>query len=411
MVSTHSSNQQYLSSEFPSKNPMDNSKSPLAMLAKTCETIGLPDPPAKKLSSPKSKDCSPASSNASGDKKEDMSPNSIKTKKDLDSKSPRSISVNEKKLFGSEPSTSMCTQFGPAAFPMMSRCFPGIGAFPGAAPFGMPFAYPPASPYAMPPTMPFPGAPGAMPPMHGHHNGRPCVTPGCNSCTPVLPSSAEMMMMPNLAQSFFAAYSNPLLAAGMTGPTSVPTSMASQLAAYQSMMAAACGQNKNICSFPDPNGQNGHCGKSFATSDELTAHMKSHMTTTNAPSSVPASSSTTTTPVHTVTNSSISAIGRSETPKKSRASPKAPTLMYGSNNAAAAMRFHPYMKNPAAAAAAQMMAASAATSPAALNAAMAASMGGAAGMPPFGMPMPPFNPATLQAMYAQQRLMGTIPHH
>lgn len=35
-------------------------KSPLAMLEKTCETIGLPDTPAKK-SSPKSKDTSPSS--------------------------------------------------------------------------------------------------------------------------------------------------------------------------------------------------------------------------------------------------------------------------------------------------------------------------------------------------------------
>lgn len=34
-------------------------KSPLAMLEKTCETIGLPDTPAKKAS-PKHKDISPA---------------------------------------------------------------------------------------------------------------------------------------------------------------------------------------------------------------------------------------------------------------------------------------------------------------------------------------------------------------
>lgn len=34
-------------------------KSPLAMLEKTCETIGLPDTPAKK-SSPKNKDSSPS---------------------------------------------------------------------------------------------------------------------------------------------------------------------------------------------------------------------------------------------------------------------------------------------------------------------------------------------------------------
>ncbi|KAK0398025.1 hypothetical protein QR680_002393 [Steinernema hermaphroditum] len=405
MVSTHSNNQ-YLSDCLPT-NPMDNNKSPLAMLAKTCETIGLPDPPTKKLSSPKSKDCSPASSNASSDKKDDMSPNSIKAKKDVDSKSPRSTSVNDKKVFGSEPSTSMCTQFGPA-FPMISRCFPGMAAFPGATAFAMPFAYPPTGPY-MPPGMPFPGAPGTMPPMPGHHNGRPCVTPGCTTCAPVLaPSSTDMMMMPNIAQSFFAAYSNPLLAAGMTAATSVPTSMASQLAVYQSMMAAACGQNKNVCSFPDPSGQNGHCGKSFATSDELTAHMKSHMTGATVPSTV-SSSPSATTPVNTLNGSVAPAISRAETPKKARASPKAPGIMYNSNATAAAMRFHPYMKNPAAAAAAQMMAASATSSPVALNAAMAASMGGA-GMPPFGVPMPPFNPAALQAMYAQQRLMGTMPH-
>ncbi|KAK0398024.1 hypothetical protein QR680_002393 [Steinernema hermaphroditum] len=368
MVSTHSNNQ-YLSDCLPT-NPMDNNKSPLAMLAKTCETIGLPDPPTKKLSSPKSKDCSPASSNASSDKKDDMSPNSIKAKKDVDSKSPRSTSVNDKKVFGSEPSTSMCTQFGPA-FPMISRCFPGMAAFPGATAFAMPFAYPPTGPY-MPPGMPFPGAPGTMPPMPGHHNGRPCVTPGCTTCAPVLaPSSTDMMMMPNIAQSFFAAYSNPLLAAGMTAATSVPTSMASQLAVYQSMMAAACGQNKNVCSFPDPSGQNGHCGKSFATSDELTAHMKSHMTGATVPSTWPPQSAV----------------------QRPRRKPERV----------------PRLPNPAAAAAAQMMAASATSSPVALNAAMAASMGGA-GMPPFGVPMPPFNPAALQAMYAQQRLMGTMPH-
>uniref|UniRef100_A0A1I7YYZ6 C2H2-type domain-containing protein n=1 Tax=Steinernema glaseri TaxID=37863 RepID=A0A1I7YYZ6_9BILA len=408
MVSTHNSKQYLAAAECLPVNPMDNSKSPLAMLAKTCETIGLPDPPAKKLSSPKSKDCSPAGSNASGDKKEDMSPNSLKSKKDVDSKSPRSTSVSDKKVFGSEPSTSMCSQFGPA-FPMMSRCFPGMAAFPGATPFAMPFGYPPGPGY-MAPGMAFHGAGGPMAPMApGHHNGRPCVTPGCTSCS-LAQNGAEMMMMPNLAQSFFAAaaYSNPLLAAGMTVPSSVPSSMASQLAAYQSMMEAACGQNKNVCSLPDPNGTNGHCGKSFATSDELTAHMKTHMAPHSIASNIPSSSSASTTSVNTLSTSTLPAVSRAETPKKARASPKTPSVMYSSNNAAAAaaMRFHPYMKNPAAAAAAAHMMAS--NSPAALNAAMA-SMGGAA-MPHFGMPMPPFNPAALQAMYAQQRLMGTMPH-
>lgn len=41
-------------------------KSPLAMLEKTCETIGLADTPAKK-SSPKSKDTSPSNENKKKD--------------------------------------------------------------------------------------------------------------------------------------------------------------------------------------------------------------------------------------------------------------------------------------------------------------------------------------------------------
>lgn len=67
-------------------------KNPLAMLEKTCETIGLPDTPAKKSqSSPKAKDGSPTNDG----KKEEQ--NGVAKKKDDAAKSPKA-SAPEKKV-------------------------------------------------------------------------------------------------------------------------------------------------------------------------------------------------------------------------------------------------------------------------------------------------------------------------
>jgi hypothetical protein len=397
MVSVHSVQQQQPPPQYITdfNSPMPSmDKSPLAMLEKTCETIGLPDTPAKKVS-PKTKD----------------SPSSDGKKKDLETivtKSPRLNpipSVDKKMMMpGCEPSTSMAAQmFNPN---MMQRCFP----FPGAAGMQNPMAgagpmgYNPAmmAQYMMPQFMP----PTSMPPMMmtpHMPNGRPCVQPGCQTCAAY--SMAAFMPPDVMSQlSMLAAYSNN------------PAAM--NIAAMSSMNSG-----RHVCTY---SGGNGPCGKTFSTEGDHFAHLKSHVAE-NAAEQKAASR----------------AASRNSTPdKKTLISPK-----NGTNN-----RFHPYMKDSRSATPNNQnnnsinnnnnnnqnninnnMAAAAAAQAAANNNAMAAQMQAIlmsmGMMPPMGptnplvssiatslpstmsmsfpgMPGPQFNPAAFQAMLAAQQRAG-----
>ncbi|KAE9553200.1 hypothetical protein FO519_003596 [Halicephalobus sp. NKZ332] len=224
-------------------------KSPLAMLEKTCETIGLPDTPAKKTS-PKSKDISPLNDT----KKKDC--------ETIVTKSPRlnPIScVDKKGVTGCEPSTSMA----PTMFPgnaMMQRCFP----YPPPPPMmsGGPLGYPGMmNPFMMQPFMP----PSSMPPMMmtPHMiNGRPCTTVGCQTCAAY--SMAQFMPTPDVMShlSFLSALTN--------------------AQATSNMNMATSNSGKHVCNY---NGINGPCGKTFASEAEHLAHLKAHVSETEQKSS------------------------------------------------------------------------------------------------------------------------------
>lgn len=208
---------------------MDAGKSPLAMLAKTCETIGLPDTPNRKSNKDeKTKDnSSPSSSGSTDCKKDEMSPT---YKKKEGSKSPRHTThspvIGKKTPITSEPSTSTATL--PANLMLSGRCFP-MGFSPLTTGF---------------PTFPYPSLmPGfpAMPAFGGAFSSgttnpflrcpdplsckgcsatimtRPCVTPGCTSCTIHSAGTSPADMMMAFPSSFFASY-NPLMT-GAIPPT------------------------------------------------------------------------------------------------------------------------------------------------------------------------------------------------
>ncbi|MFH4983370.1 hypothetical protein AB6A40_010079 [Gnathostoma spinigerum] len=383
MVSTHS---QYLS-EFNSPLPsaVDAGKSPLAMLAKTCETIGLPDTPVRKGNHEKSKDeQSPSSSSNSTvgvvngsvsneTKKGEISP---VLKKKEGSKSPRhsvhSPSNEKKTPISSEPSTSSASlpasfqamlnarNCFPMSFPPLPAGFPSFASypsmmstFPAMPSFPTTFPTSTLNPFLRcPDPLTCKSCPASM-------LARPCVTPGCTSCVmhnPTASSATDMMM--GFPQSFFAAY-NPLM------PTALPptsNSAAAQIA-YQNLMAAASGQTtKHVCNWVES--PTSVCGKSFSTADELAAHMKvAHAPSVSTPSTTPTSQ---------------------EAKCSSPRSASTPLFSHTS------MRYHPYMKPTG-------------------TILPSATMPNPLSIPPFPA-MPGFpSAATLQAMYTQ-RLMATMPH-
>ncbi|OZC10297.1 hypothetical protein X798_02604 [Onchocerca flexuosa] len=380
MVSTHS---QYLTDyNSPIMPSMDSGKSPLAMLAKTCETIGLPDTSNRKSNKDgdKSRDRTSPSSSTSGEtKKEEPSP-TAKNKKE-GSKSPRHIahspSVGKKTPISSEPSTSAAASL-PANLMFSARgCFP-MNFSPLATSFPT-FPYPSLMPGF--PTVPTFATAGAFP--GGTSNPflrcpdpltckgcpatmmtRPCVTPGCTSCTmhsaaaAAAASTTPADLMMTFPPSFFAAAYSPLLSG-----TLPPTSSSAAQIAYQNLMAAASGQaTKHICNWIES--PNGVCGKSFPTADELSAHMKA----AHAPST---------------TNSS------SSSDLKTSSSPRSTTTASLINHAAAAasLRYHPYMKPSG----------------------LMPTVPNPLGIPPFPTMTTFPSAAALQAMYTQ-RLMATMPH-
>lgn len=213
---------------------VDVGKSPLAMLAKTCETIGLPDTPSRKdkMKDNNNSSHSPSTSSTSGEsKKDELSP--LQKKKE-DSKSPRTTThspvIGKKTPITSEPSTSTAplptnmmlnqrANFFPMAFPPLGSSFPM-------------FQYPPMMPsFSAIPTFPsgFPTAPSptsylrcADPTCKGCPlMPRSCPTPGCVSCSLHSPVSTPADMITAFSSPFFTSY-NPLMAAGAV--TLPPTS-------------------------------------------------------------------------------------------------------------------------------------------------------------------------------------------
>lgn len=143
---------------------MDSGKSPLALLAKTCETIGLPDTSSRKSNkeSNKSRDRTSPSSSACGEtKKEEPSPTAKNRKEG--SKSPRHIvhssSAGKKTPISSEPSTSAVASLPTNLMLNARSCFP-INFSPLATSFPA-FPYPSLMPGF--PAVPTFAATGAFP--------------------------------------------------------------------------------------------------------------------------------------------------------------------------------------------------------------------------------------------------------
>ncbi|CAB3406045.1 unnamed protein product [Caenorhabditis bovis] len=266
---------------------MEPGKSPLALLAKTCETIGLPETPSKK---------SPSDlSNKNTDKKVDVKPKT----------SPRSTPASKEPTmtFPGLPKPPFPMGMPPMPFPFFNPMMPYPMAFPGA----------------------FPGFMGRMPCPFAMMR-QPCMTPGCTQCIPTSSSAGPTpeMMAQFATHPLFSAY------AGMMPTVSGSSGMPS----YQSLLAAAAGATpatpkqspaqpsestpstqKHQCLWAQPNGT---CGKTFESQEALNEHVKS---------------------VHTPSPpSSASSAPKSESPKIT----KTPTSRPSSS--ASQVRFNPYAK-------------------------------------------------------------------
>uniref|UniRef100_A0A7E4ZVQ0 C2H2-type domain-containing protein n=1 Tax=Panagrellus redivivus TaxID=6233 RepID=A0A7E4ZVQ0_PANRE len=240
MVSVQQQQQSQYITDFNSPLSTSMDKSPLAMLEKTCETIGLPEAPSKK-SSPKSKDTSPTIP-AKGEP--------------IVTKSPRlnQIShVDKKVVSGCEPSTSITPNMYHNQMNQMMRCVPFPGGMPGPMmpPGMMPFPGNMMSPYMMP----FMGAPfGALPPPP-HPNGRPCNVPGCQACAIYMAQLSQTSNPDLMAQMcMYNAYANHAAVVSSAASMMPPPSM-----------------NKNDCNYFG-------CGKTFNSESDLFEHIKSHVT-------------------------------------------------------------------------------------------------------------------------------------
>lgn len=366
MVSTHSS--QYITDFTPT--PAEPGKSPLALLAKTCETIGLPEGSNAKKS---------GSSSSSPQEKKDEKMHHHRSSADQQQKqssksSPRSTPQSKEPTltFPGLPKPSFPIGMPPMAFPffnpMMNPYQMGAMGFPGAFPMG------PAG-FAMGANrMPCPFA----------MMRQPCVNPACMQC----PSSsnavksgqmsAEMMsqfaahplfsmyagMMPSMTgvptSSYQALLAASAAASAATSPTDYSlkpsTSTPSTSEAKPSTSSTPTSSKPPQKSSPKPRFQcnwvdsDVACGKVFEEESELTNHVKKM----HAPS--PSSSST----------SSEPSTSGGKAPRSASATPQ---------------RFNPYGK------------------PSVVPTTM---------MPPMGM-NPLVLPYSLQAMYSQ-RLMPTVAH-
>ncbi|KJH52702.1 hypothetical protein DICVIV_01163 [Dictyocaulus viviparus] len=239
-------------------------KSPLAMLAKTCETIGLPDTPSKKSLLEKKDDTN---------KKDIESPTERRKER-----SPRTSPSTATSIRG-ESAASTTTYTG---LPKPSQTtFPPVGFSPTLQ---FPFPY-----TMMPYALPFPSFPMAFsmtrPPCPSMVLQRPCVTPGCTSCSPDMlnsfathPLFSAYCSMPSVSSAPMS-YQNFLIS-----PTTVPSTSSvtttSPPTGILSKMSNS--QQKHVCSWVE---STGICGKQFGSADDLALHVK-QLHTPSPPSNV-----------------------------------------------------------------------------------------------------------------------------
>ncbi|CAJ0918258.1 unnamed protein product, partial [Mesorhabditis belari] len=220
MVSTNSS--QYATDFNNSPTAVDTTKSsPLSLLAKTCEAIGLPDTPSSKKT-PKKDENSP------GDVKKSDSPNLSKRKDGL--RSPRATP----KL--TDPA---------AALTAMGLHKGASGMF---SPFGLPMGFPMGFPGMLPyPPMPYPSFP--IPPFMRCPSlmmGRPCTNPAiCTACSSVSGSTDAATLSALAAASTFPGM--PPFAYPFMPSTSTAASLP---ATYQQMLQAAAAASVSSSSLP-----------------------------------------------------------------------------------------------------------------------------------------------------------------
>ncbi|CAJ0594136.1 unnamed protein product [Cylicocyclus nassatus] len=260
MVSTHS---QYITDFTPSSS-MEAGKSPLAMLAKTCETIGLPDTPSKKSPS---------------DRKEEVKKSESPAERRKE-RSPRATPTSTARV---EPTATTTT-------------FPGLPkpTFPLGFSPTMPFSFPYAMmPYAMPfPSFAMPFSMAPRPPCPSLMMQRPCVTPGCTSCSQDMLASfathplfsAYSSMMPSASSSSMLPASYQALLASSVGASTVTLPSTSGSSTLTSSKPST--QPKHTCSWVE---STGICGKQFSTADDLATHVK-QVHTPSPPSSASSTS-------------------------------------------------------------------------------------------------------------------------
>lgn len=358
MVSTTS---QYLT-EFTTpivNNSTETGKSPLAMLAKTCETIGLPDtsPPRKiNINNNNNSSCEYSSSSSSvspkNSSKISISPkdenNYNSTNSNLVNLKPKPINpINDNKILSPVPTpkrTPIISQFNPMLLQQQPNPNDPMTAATLAAMAQAQFVNPMMR---FPPVMPGSPFPGAM---NSAMFNMPHMMPG--GMMQGMPNQMDMMNLFAL-QAQAAAYNaqNPFLGNIMPQTNQLPNNTsATAIQAYQSLMAAAAGQTeKNICSWSDGSGI---CGKVFPTPDLLTQHMKSHLPdlrnsqTPTIPTTL-SSTNINNTKKSTSASPATSVDGTRKSTKSSRNSPIVTSTFPPTNlqNQTGGLRFHPYMKN------------------------------------------------------------------
>uniref|UniRef100_A0A0N4ZB86 C2H2-type domain-containing protein n=1 Tax=Parastrongyloides trichosuri TaxID=131310 RepID=A0A0N4ZB86_PARTI len=356
MVSTTS---QYLT-EFSTptiNNSTETGKSPLAMLAKTCETIGLPDnsPPRKTNvanNSASSGYSSTSSSVSPKTTKTSVSPKDENIYTPLNSNlitlkpKPTTNNTNDNKILSPAPTPkrnpTIISQFNPMLMQHMPNPNDPMAAASIAAMTQAQFGNPMMRfPHVMPGT-PFPGA------MNGGVFNIPPMMHG--GMIHGMPNQMDMMNFLAL-QAQAAAYNaqNPFMTNMMPQTAQMSNTSATAIQAYQSLMAAASGQTeKNVCSWSDGTGI---CGKIFPTPDLLTQHMKCHLPelrNSQTPTiSTPLPSSNSISKKSTSASPATSIDGARKSNKSSRNSPNCPPILPATTipAATAGMRFHPYMKN------------------------------------------------------------------
>ncbi|GMT24472.1 hypothetical protein PFISCL1PPCAC_15769, partial [Pristionchus fissidentatus] len=281
-TSSVSSSHQYITDYVP----ITGDKSPLAMLKKTCETIGLPETPARK--------CGSSSSSSPSDKK--GSPSS--TKKENKS--------------SSSPKGTVTTTFPSAlGFPPMGSSFPFMG-FPGMPSF--PPSMLPSSPM-MPSMM---SMMGMKPPCPAILMGRQCTQPGCPSCTPSTSfDSLNPFMNPPAYQAFLAAAAAAAAAQTPSTSGSLPSTSSSSLSLPSTSSSSlslpstssAPSTSSSFSSSPPKHscGWSG-CDKSFSSTDDLTLHLKDHVVPSSSTPSTPTPSSSSDKSSPKMTSSSSSSV-------------------------------------------------------------------------------------------------------